>query len=615
MKKTSIGFKFILVLIPLIFFCLFGITNKVDATIMTASQVLMSPYTCPPMSFGTHSVTVIVSTNSNYNPNSTFNTDSDCAAYDASAIYKYNSGITCGNTVFAGSFQWNPLFSTLPPPVSGVCGSSNNTSSFTPPSSNLCSVGYASVVSTNSNTFTWSCYGSSGGSTASCSATRLVAVSGKCGTTSHVCTTGTLGDTSDTSTQYKWSCIGLNGGTNVACNLAKPINAVCSLTTSHVCTTGTLGDTSDTSTQYKWSCVGSSGGTNAICTLNKPVAGVCGSINNICTTGTSVDIADSTTQYLWNCNGSNGGKSASCVINIPINGVCNTITNNICTTGTSVDIADSTTQYLWNCNGSSGGTSASCTINKISSYSCSPSSNTANVGDIVRWNSNGVSGGNPPYNYIWSEASGGSNPATTITTYFDRLYSSTDIGIKNEYLQITDKLGFSTSFQLCSSSITVSSLCTPNYTCNNNIYQDSNNCPSSAQTDCSTSGKICSVSAGGCTSMPEAGTIKDFKASPSTININGSCNLSFSLKGVDSSTYCKLTDLSNPSSPFDIDLTKIMDATQLSTLKTFSNLTKESAYKLICGQKVVIEGITSYVPSGTPKYATCYINPTVKEHN
>jgi prepilin-type N-terminal cleavage/methylation domain-containing protein len=54
-------------------------------------------------------------------------------------------------------------------PVNGACGSANGQSFESAPSTNLCSAGTASSV-TGSGPWTWTCVGSNGGSTASCSA-------------------------------------------------------------------------------------------------------------------------------------------------------------------------------------------------------------------------------------------------------------------------------------------------------------------------------------------------------------------------------------------------------------------------------------------------------------
>ncbi len=59
---------------------------------------------------------------------------------------------------------------TPPTPVSGSCGSAHGQSFTVAPSANLCSAGVASGVTTGTNTYTWSCVGTNGGTTAQCSA-------------------------------------------------------------------------------------------------------------------------------------------------------------------------------------------------------------------------------------------------------------------------------------------------------------------------------------------------------------------------------------------------------------------------------------------------------------
>ena len=62
---------------------------------------------------------------------------------------------------------------TTPVAVSGSCGSTNGMTIASSPTLNLCSVGTSSSVS-GSGPWTWSCTGSNGGTTASCSASKTV---------------------------------------------------------------------------------------------------------------------------------------------------------------------------------------------------------------------------------------------------------------------------------------------------------------------------------------------------------------------------------------------------------------------------------------------------------
>ena len=60
---------------------------------------------------------------------------------------------------------------TCTPVISGVCGSSNNTTVSSIPTTDLCSAGIASAVA-GSGPWAWSCFGTNGGTTANCSAQK-----------------------------------------------------------------------------------------------------------------------------------------------------------------------------------------------------------------------------------------------------------------------------------------------------------------------------------------------------------------------------------------------------------------------------------------------------------
>lgn len=107
-------------------------------------------------------------------------------------------------------------------PVNGTCGSSSGTSSYSAPSSSLCSSGTATSVSASGYSWIWSCAGSGGGSTASCAANRIV--DGQCGgsgpygsLSSGSCNVGTAANFSG-SGDWSWNCIGVNGGSTASCS-------------------------------------------------------------------------------------------------------------------------------------------------------------------------------------------------------------------------------------------------------------------------------------------------------------------------------------------------------------------------------------------------------------
>jgi len=83
-----------------------------------------------------------------------------------------------GNVYITGAITANCAvgFSFSNMPSNGACDSANGQTSTSAPASNLCSVGSASTVISNAGNFTWTCVGSHGGTTASCSASRAYTV-------------------------------------------------------------------------------------------------------------------------------------------------------------------------------------------------------------------------------------------------------------------------------------------------------------------------------------------------------------------------------------------------------------------------------------------------------
>jgi len=106
-------------------------------------------------------------------------------------------------------------------PVAGACGSANGTSSYSSPSTGLCTKGTPTTVTQSGYSFYWSCVGQSGGSTATCSS-NLIA-NGSCGSSgpypslsSGTCGAGSPNNFSG-SGPWTWTCSGVNGGTAASC--------------------------------------------------------------------------------------------------------------------------------------------------------------------------------------------------------------------------------------------------------------------------------------------------------------------------------------------------------------------------------------------------------------
>ena len=138
------------------------------------------------------------------------------------------SPVSCNPTTWS-FYATLTLASTSPSAVNGACGSSNGESLASTPAANLCTTGTASTVS-GSGPWSWSCAGSNGGTTATCSATKVASaqpVNGACGSsnggtvstkpTANLCTAGTASTVAGTG-PWSWSCAGSSGGATASCS-------------------------------------------------------------------------------------------------------------------------------------------------------------------------------------------------------------------------------------------------------------------------------------------------------------------------------------------------------------------------------------------------------------
>lgn len=179
------------------------------------------------------------------------------------------------------------------PPVAGQCGKADGVAVASAPSANLCFAGTASAVKGGSGSpWSWTCTGWEGGATASCSAPAPLPVNGVCGRadsvaasakpTSGLCSVGSASAVSG-SGPWKWSCNGSDGGSTASCSASiatTPVNGVCgsssgtasvSKPSGGLCSVGVASAVSG-SGPWSWSCAGTEGGANASCSAS--VAGV-----------------------------------------------------------------------------------------------------------------------------------------------------------------------------------------------------------------------------------------------------------------------------------------------------------------------------------------------------
>lgn len=276
------------------------------------------------------------------------------------------------------------------PVVNGFCGPAHGVDVSIAPTTDLCSNGSATAVA-GSGPWTWDCQGSNGGSDANCSANVLPVVNGACGTangtfvatapTTDLCSTGTASAVGGTG-PWNWTCDGSGGGTTASCS-ANPlpvINGACS-STAGACTAGTVSGDNGASacgTTRTWTCNGSGGGTTANCSKANPacappVHGSCGTANKTfvttsptgaaaCASGTRTSASGGYSNP--SCGSQNGGTSGYS----PVGGA--TGTGLLCSQG-GIGPASGTGpwswqcrslggSYTWTCAGANGGSSASC---------------------------------------------------------------------------------------------------------------------------------------------------------------------------------------------------------------------------------------------------------------
>ncbi|HOS88114.1 MAG TPA: PKD domain-containing protein, partial [Candidatus Pacearchaeota archaeon] len=276
-------------------------------------------------------------------------------------------------------------------PVNGQCGSSDGQSFTSQPTTNLCSQGTASSVS-GSGPWYWTCQGSNGGSTASCSAQKTTPTCTWTCDSWSACVSGIQTRNCYSSPS---GCVGSNPyPTSQSCTV--PVNGQCgssdgqsftSQPTNGLCNSGNPSSVSG-SGPWHWTCNGTGGGISVNCSAQKtliPVNGQCGSSDggtfgsapttNLCSQGTASSVSGSG-PWSWACYGINGGSTVSCSAQktaVPINGQCGYANNNsydsqptsgLCYQGTASTVTGSG-PWHWTCQGSNGGSTVSCVAQKI----------------------------------------------------------------------------------------------------------------------------------------------------------------------------------------------------------------------------------------------------------
>ena len=237
----------------------------------------------------------------------------------------------------------------------GACGTANGSVQKFAPTTGLCNAGAATQIQ-GAGPWVWTCVGTGGGSSISCSATSQAQtrVDGSCGVATHSSSAAipstNLCDSGVASSVYgqgpwTWTCSGLNGGIAASCSAQKnappappppgpSVNGLCGSNNGvamdakpadGLCSTGTATAISGEG-PWNWACIGQNGGMTVSCTAPlqppAPISGVCGAANGIptliipksglCSGGISSAVSGKG-PWTWSCSGVNGGSAVGCV--------------------------------------------------------------------------------------------------------------------------------------------------------------------------------------------------------------------------------------------------------------------------------------------------------------
>jgi len=198
--------------------------------------------------------------------------DGVCGSSNASYLYSApTSGLcTTGTASASGAWSWTCSGQNTGATVScsaiqkidGACGSSNGANFYSAPTSGLCTTGTASA----SGAWSWNCVGQNTGATVSCSANQ--SVNGACGTangqlygstpTSGLCSIGTASSVTGT---FSWTCAGSSGGSTASCSATYGVSPSCggsgpfSSSSSCGCSSGSMSGLTG-SGGWSWTCNG-----------------------------------------------------------------------------------------------------------------------------------------------------------------------------------------------------------------------------------------------------------------------------------------------------------------------------------------------------------------------
>jgi hypothetical protein len=334
------------------------------------------------------------------------NGDTVTVRHTASAAY---TTVTT-TTLDIGGVTANFSSTTVPPPTNGACGSASNATLVTSaPSSNLCSAGTPTAVTTGTSTYTWGCTGLNGGSTDNtCSAGHGYTVTASAGANGSISPSGaqvvaynaqptfTVTPSGGYTASVGGSCGGnLSGSTyttnavTTACTVAASFADITAPTvTGPSISTGpshvgaTLSVTANEAGTGYWVLVptGSTAPSAAEVQAGVNYGGVtvvaANNLTLVANTAASITLSglNPSTAYVLYFVAQDAAGNPSSVASLavttlaaPIHGACGSASNatlvttapssNLCATGTATAVTPGTSTYTWGCNGQNGGTS------------------------------------------------------------------------------------------------------------------------------------------------------------------------------------------------------------------------------------------------------------------
>ncbi|HUX29398.1 MAG TPA: hypothetical protein VMV78_02090 [Thiobacillus sp.] len=170
----------------------------------------------------------------------------------------YSAAFTsgCGGTQSGNNFTTGPVTANCTvtasftnAPVSGTCGSAAGVTTISAPSANLCNTGSASIVSAATAAYSWTCAGTNGGTTASCTAPHAYTVGASAGANGSIspASKDVVGNTSTTFTVtpvtgYAATVSGCGGSLSGTTYTTGAITTACTVTASFALQTVSLTD-------------------------------------------------------------------------------------------------------------------------------------------------------------------------------------------------------------------------------------------------------------------------------------------------------------------------------------------------------------------------------------